>query len=372
MVAHAALRPSPAQAQTNGFVDLTSDQTIGGVKTFSVAPIVPAAAFPQAAVDGLVQDLAAKQPLIAPGTFIDTTTDQAKAGVLTLLAAPVLPHGFTFTPEPIVGEGAGGPSLAISAPMGSGNHTELLFRNFNFLGTPDPGVFLGHNIWGSPNHNSGQPGVFFGIEEDYNDGVTRKSEFYWEYVPPAGGFKRLVYGTVDRTTHVRDSLALAAESIVLADDSNRGLLAVNPRYVSMSPPLLLTGTPVLTLGNSTVTSDSTINLDGNADTAASVILFLRGGTRIWNLIRVRGSSEYLGVWDYANSKYHLLMRRGAGPGGGLTTLSSAVAVRGDVGFYGRAPVAQPTVTGSHEGNPALASLLSALAGLGLISNSSTA
>jgi hypothetical protein len=43
-----------------------------------------------------------------------------------------------------------------------------------------------------------------------------------------------------------------------------------------------------------------------------------------------------------------------------------------LGFFGTAPVAKPTVSGSRGGNAALASLLTALAGLGLLTDSSTA
>ncbi len=49
-----------------------------------------------------------------------------------------------------------------------------------------------------------------------------------------------------------------------------------------------------------------------------------------------------------------------------------VAIGGDIGFYGTAPATKPTVTGSRGGNAALASLLTALAGQGLITDSSTA
>lgn len=48
-----------------------------------------------------------------------------------------------------------------------------------------------------------------------------------------------------------------------------------------------------------------------------------------------------------------------------------LTVEGDVGFYGAAPAARPTVTGSRGGNAALASLLTALEDLGLIVDSST-
>ncbi len=44
-------------------------------------------------------------------------------------------------------------------------------------------------------------------------------------------------------------------------------------------------------------------------------------------------------------------------------------VPGNVGFYGTAPVAKPTVSGSLAGNAALTSLIAALAGMGLITNS---
>lgn len=45
-------------------------------------------------------------------------------------------------------------------------------------------------------------------------------------------------------------------------------------------------------------------------------------------------------------------------------------VAGDVGFYGATPAVKPEVTGSRGGNAALESLLTALADLGLITDSS--
>ena len=68
----------------NLVVDLISDQTIDGVKTFTKPPVVPAGSFHQTAVAGLVADLAAKQETIPPDTYVVTTGDSSKAGNLQL------------------------------------------------------------------------------------------------------------------------------------------------------------------------------------------------------------------------------------------------------------------------------------------------
>lgn len=57
---------------------------------------------------------------------------------------------------------------------------------------------------------------------------------------------------------------------------------------------------------------------------------------------------------------------------GNVVLPGSLRINGNVGFYNTAPVAKPTVTGSRGGNAALASLLTALAGQGLVTDSSTA
>ena len=48
---------------TQNFMDLTSGQSVGGVKTFTSAPVVPSSSFPESAVTNLTTDLAAKLPL---------------------------------------------------------------------------------------------------------------------------------------------------------------------------------------------------------------------------------------------------------------------------------------------------------------------
>ena len=55
----------------------------------------------------------------------------------------------------------------------------------------------------------------------------------------------------------------------------------------------------------------------------------------------------------------------------LNFSSGTTTIKGEVGFNGTAPIAQPTVTGSRATGAALVSLLSALASYGLIIDSST-
>lgn len=58
-------------------------------------------------------------------------------------------------------------------------------------------------------------------------------------------------------------------------------------------------------------------------------------------------------------------------GTGTATLNGALKVVGNSGFNNTAPIAKPTVTGSKASNAALASLLTALANYGLVTDSST-
>ena len=59
-------------SSAQNFVDLTTAQSVGGVKTFTSAPVVPAAAFPESAVSGLTTDLAAR--LVAASNLSDVAS----------------------------------------------------------------------------------------------------------------------------------------------------------------------------------------------------------------------------------------------------------------------------------------------------------
>ena len=61
------------QSMTADYVHITGDETVAGTKTFTLAPIVPAGAFPESAVSGLTSDLAARL-LKAGDTMAGTLT----------------------------------------------------------------------------------------------------------------------------------------------------------------------------------------------------------------------------------------------------------------------------------------------------------
>lgn len=79
-----------------------------------------------------------------------------------------------------------------------------------------------------------------------------------------------------------------------------------------------------------------------------------------NRIKLQGSGNLTGI-RYSSPNVDIFVGAGYAAGFGTNT----------VGFCGTTPVAKPTVTGSKGGNAALASLLTALASMGLITDSST-
>lgn len=79
-----------SKADDSAVVKLTGTQTIAGAKTFSTSPIVPDNSFAQAKVIGLVTAIAAKADDTA---VVKLTGAQTVAGVKTFSSAPVVPSG---------------------------------------------------------------------------------------------------------------------------------------------------------------------------------------------------------------------------------------------------------------------------------------
>lgn len=80
-----------------------------------------------------------------------------------------------------------------------------------------------------------------------------------------------------------------------------------------------------------------------------------------NRVRLQGAGNLTGV-RYSSPNVEIFVGPSLAAGFGTNT----------VGFCGTSPISKPTITGSRGGNAALASLLSALESMGLITNSTTA
>ena len=70
------------------FVDLTTAQAVAGTKTFSSAPVVPAASFPESAVTNLTTDLASKVTSVTAGDSTVTVAGTAAAPTVAVNAVP--------------------------------------------------------------------------------------------------------------------------------------------------------------------------------------------------------------------------------------------------------------------------------------------
>lgn len=131
-----------------------------------------------------------------------------------------------------------------------------------------------------------------------------------------------------------------------------------------------------TSGTIRLTSPTTITQGlnvGTATGAAAGQISTSGSIGIGDVVQANIRGFFKGV-DATSSNYALFANSSAGTNLFWVRNDGAVLLSksgGAVGFYGSTPAAKPTVTGSRSANAALASLLTALAGLGLLVDSST-
>lgn len=97
----------------------------------------------------------------------------------------------------------------------------------------------------------------------------------------------------------------------------------------------------------------------------TVLAFDRGGNYFGGYNLLVGETEGLVVDSGGN------VGIGTNEPSAKLEVNGTAKIVGNIGFYNTAPVAKPTVTGSKGGNAALASLITALANLGLIVDNTT-
>jgi len=116
--------------------------------------------------------------------------------------------------------------------------------------------------------------------------------------------------------------------------------------------------------------DNEVTLEGTPADAAASFAFLQQPDGSGHRIATLGINAYDAV-----SFVTLLLTNGrmginVDPPQSMLHVGGDTRIDGNVGFYGTAPAARPDITGSRTDGTALASLLTALAGLGLIVDSS--
>lgn len=158
-------------------------------------------------------------------------------------------------------------------------------------------------------------------------------------------------------------------------DTNQITLQVNDGFNSLA---LGNQEPVAGAGISIINANSSgagggISIQDN-DTAGGAGLALSSASNVVSLSSP--SASMILVAGGAGGNFLKLQKTGGGQiqifGDNVTPVAIHIGFSGDtIGFFNHVPSAKPTVTGSRGGNAALASLLTALDGLGLITDSTT-
>jgi hypothetical protein len=176
--------------------------------------------------------------------------------------------------------------------------------------------------------------------------------------------------TDDQFTSGRPLTTDFALTTIVSGDTNDRFIVTAAGAISMGSGSAAQDTNLYRNGANQLRTDDqfTSNRGNNNDIALSTIVAGDSNDRF--AISAAGSLDF---GDGTNARDTNLYRNGANI---LRTddnmqVGGYLEVQGNLGFYGTASIGKPTVTGSRGGNAALASLCTALANLGLITNSTT-
>lgn len=212
---------------TQNFVDLSTAQTVAGIKTFSSAPVVPTNSFPESAVTNLVTDLAARA--------IDTTVVHL-AGAETISGAKTFSASITANNGATVnGAVVDVSSLAVtdaSAGTGVGDKIGLHGSGYGF------GVQANHLVAYAPG------GAFFAV--------------------------RQIAGAGQRSSNTSDAVSLGVDGQIFAAGASRRLHVTHD------------GTFTYLYGEDTAGSSANGNLYLQSGSIYNRILSGSGEYRIWS------------------------------------------------------------------------------------------
>jgi hypothetical protein len=335
LTAGAALKPNAASGQTATFVDTTTNQTIGGVKTFTQPPVVPAGAFPQTAVSGLVAELGSKQDAVDDGTFATTQTPGTPSIALDTSSAPQVKTGtlsLTNVQPLILGaQGSAAPYLRI-ASLEADATWSLNSRQIVFNGTPDNVLTLGFNY----NRNQFKqdpalPQIALQLESTFRPapGAEIQSEFIVSATTPDNVTVRLLQAYLTHTSH-RAIIQSAGEFNIYASDA--ATLIAQFDDAPTAPRLILSTGTALQFGNSGKGDIVVIKTAANQLTFNSILgmRFGAGGPRNVELQTVSGAiGLYGGLGIRLRNPVQI-----QSDNGGVTFFSGSGPPAADVGVNG--------------------------------------
>jgi hypothetical protein len=211
------LRPAASRAAVD-YIDLTSDQTVNGVKTFILAPVVPVGAFPQAAVADLVAHLANK---------LDRSTPQTVPSAFSLTHSQ---GGTLSQPENVR-------PIAFQPRDPAKGMFMLRLYGGQVSSTWDSIFAIGYN---SDASRVGEPSLELCIEQDYEPAPgVHHMEMYWQYAPgDRSTFLRPFFVSIDRSTHAITTVISATSLIQFqqADEESTKWMTVGSQGVTMPLP----------------------------------------------------------------------------------------------------------------------------------------
>lgn len=194
------------------------------------------------------------------------------------------------------------------------------------------------------------------------------------------------FTTISATGQITSTLATGAAPMVIASTTKVSNLNADlldgtdwaaPGTIGGTTPGSATFTTVSTTGNISIvkaTGVPVFSLTATTGTNETYVQFSNNGGNYFD-----GVENSTGSW-FGGTAYARVINAPSGRviehviAGTRKTETSATGFKviGNVGFYNTTAIAKPTVTGSRGGNAALASALTQLANLGLITDSSTA